>query len=138
VCLASALAAFAQTPDGPLGLPADNYNLAAEWGPSRTDIRHRVFGMMNAEWKHGVTGGLSVRYQSATPYTITTGFDNNGDTVSSAGDKRAVIEAYAQAFNLFNAVNSVGYSGVETSPFFGQPTSALAARRIELGMRLGF
>ena len=30
--------------DGPLALPADDANLAAEWGPAADDARHRVFG----------------------------------------------------------------------------------------------
>jgi hypothetical protein len=30
------------------------------------------------------------------------------------------------------------YSGVMTSPFFGQPTAALPGRRIDLGMRVAF
>ncbi|HEV3485825.1 MAG TPA: TonB-dependent receptor, partial [Vicinamibacterales bacterium] len=38
--------------DGPFSLPADNANLAAEWGPSPYDVRHRVSGMFNMDlWK---------------------------------------------------------------------------------------
>jgi hypothetical protein len=40
--------------------------------------------------------------------------------------------------NLTNRANLVGYSGVKTSPFFGRPTSAQGARRIRVGMNLGF
>jgi hypothetical protein len=45
-------------------------------------------------------------------------------------------------FNLFRLTidyqdpNPVGFSGVQTSPFFGQPTSALSSRRMEVGTRL--
>ena len=31
--------------DGAFGLPADNFDLAAEWGASPMDVRHRVTGM---------------------------------------------------------------------------------------------
>ena len=34
-------------------------------------------------------------------------------------------------------VNPIGYSGVMTSPFFGQPTAAMPARKIDVGMRDG-
>jgi hypothetical protein len=55
-----------------------------------------------------------------------------------AENKRFRIELFAQAQNLFNHTNPTGYSGVMTSPFFGQPTAALPGRRIELGARIGF
>ena len=32
----------------------------------------------------------------------------------------------------------IGFSGVQTSPFFGQPTAAIPGRRIETGMRFSF
>lgn len=40
--------------------------------------------------------------------------------------------------NLFNRVNRSSYVGVLTSPFFGLPTSAQAARRIEMGFRFNY
>ena len=55
-----------------------------------------------------------------------------------AEDKRIRFELFVSASNLFNTVNPIGYSGVMTSPFFGQPTAAMPARRIDLGMRVGF
>jgi hypothetical protein len=57
---------------------------------------------------------------------------------SGAENKRLRIELFASAQNLFNHTNAVGYSGVMTSPFFGQPTAALPGRRVELGARIGF
>ena len=139
----------------------------------------------------------SVRAQSALPYNITTGRDDNGDTVSNdrpsgvgrnsgrgrkqidvgarvswttgfgvratppqgpqvrivRGDnadplanmsgldgqnKRFGVELYAQAYNLLNRMNAINFSGVMTSPFFGQPTSAAPPRRVEIGTRLTF
>jgi hypothetical protein len=46
------------------------------------------------------------------------------------------LELFVRATNVFNAVNAQGFSGVLTSPFFGQPTAAAAPRRIVLGLRL--
>ena len=184
--------------DGAFSLPANSLDPGAEWGPSAMDVRHRVSSMVNVNLWKGFKLATNVNANSATPYTITTGRDNNQDTVSNdrplgvgrnsargsnrwdigarlsyvfgfgaragadgmgggqmvvirqggetpmggftggADDKRWRIELYAAATNLANHTNLVGYSGVMTSPFFGQPTSALAPRKIELGMRFGF
>jgi hypothetical protein len=184
--------------DGPFSLPADTYNLAAERGPAANDARHRFMSLANFPLPRRFRMATSVRVQSALPYNITTGRDDNGDTVSNdrpagvtrnigrgsaqvdlgarlswsigigtkppaaaggpqvrivrGGDadplssmggadglnKRYTIELYAQAYNLTNHLNALNFSGVLTSPFFGQPTSAAAPRRMEIGARLTF
>jgi carboxypeptidase family protein len=48
------------------------------------------------------------------------------------------FEAFARASNVLNLVNPQNFSGVLTSPFFGQPTSAGAPRRVVLGTRMWF
>jgi hypothetical protein len=53
-------------------------------------------------------------------------------------DKRFRTEFFVQATNLFNTVNPIGFSGVQTSPFFGRATAALPGRRLETGMRFSF
>jgi hypothetical protein len=55
-----------------------------------------------------------------------------------AEDKRIRFELYVSAQNLFNHVNPIGFSGVMTSPFFGEPTAAMPGRRVDLGVRIGF
>lgn len=55
-----------------------------------------------------------------------------------AANKRYRIEFYVAAQNVTNHDNYIGYSGVVTSPFFGQPTNVLNPRKIELGARFGF
>jgi len=167
--------------DGPLALPMDSSNLAAEWGPSAGDVRHRVFGYVRARLPYGLSAGLGARAQSGAPYTIRTGFDDNGDEVLNdrpagvgrntergewhvlsdlrlgwmvgghppdrdrggrgregrgQGGRDAGAEVYAQITNLFNTTNFIRYSGVMTSPLFGEPTAALPGRRMELGLRL--
>jgi hypothetical protein len=67
--------------DGPLSLPSDSNNPDADWGPAAMDIRHRLFFMLNTPLALGVRAGLQAQYSSAPPYTITTGEDDNGDTV---------------------------------------------------------
>ncbi|HEX3646253.1 MAG TPA: TonB-dependent receptor [Vicinamibacterales bacterium] len=183
--------------DSPFGLPADNHNLAAERGPALGFARHRFMSLANLPLKHRFRLGTSLRVQSGTPYNITTGRDDNGDTVSNdrplgvtrntgvgtaqvdlglrlswslalggavpppagpqvrvvrgdsadplgsmggmeGGGKRYGIELYAQAYNALNHFNALNFSGVTSSPFFGQPTSAAPPRRVELGARLTF
>jgi hypothetical protein len=184
--------------DGALSLPVDNFNPGAEWGPSATDVRHRVGGMLNMNLWRGFKLASTFNANSAPPYNITTGHDDNNDTVSNdrpegvgrnsaraaarvdlgarlsysfgfgqrpgadgpggqmimirggaietpmggfsggAEDKRWRIELYLAATNVLNHTNLTGYSGVLTSPFFGEPTSAGAARKLEVGARFGF
>ena len=55
-----------------------------------------------------------------------------------AADKRYQVNFYIAASNLTNHNNYVGYSGVTTSPFFGQATNVANPRKVELGVRFGF
>jgi hypothetical protein len=67
--------------DTPLSLPADNSNLRVERGASLFDARHRLSAVLNTEIWKGVRLGVIFYGSSATPYDVTTGFDDNGDTV---------------------------------------------------------
>ncbi len=183
--------------DSPFSLPSDNFKLRADCGPAASDLRHLISGFVSKRLPKGF--GISTIFQatSALPYNITTGFDNNHDTVINdrpvgfsrnsargasrweigsrlswgkdfgpeqqqtgapqvrmirvgSGDgaappaigmgatKKYRLEFYAQAFNLLNHANLGAFSGVQTSPFFGQATSAQSPRRFEVGMRLNF
>src|SRR5262249_1472533 len=161
------------------------------------DARHRVMSLVNVPLVQRVRLATAFRVQSGLPYNITTGRDDNGDTVSNdrpagvprnsgrgsaqvdlgvrvswsigfggaapppagpqvrivrgaradpprtmpageGGERRYALEFYAQAYNALNHLNALNYSGVITSPFFGQPTSAAAPRRAEIGTRLTF
>jgi outer membrane receptor protein involved in Fe transport len=44
----------------------------------------------------------------------------------------------AEINNLLNKTNYQGYSGVQTSPFFGLPTRARDPRRVALSVRFDF
>jgi hypothetical protein len=188
--------------DGPFSLPADNYDLAAEWGPAGGIPRHIASAVMNTNLVKNLRLAVSASARSGAPYNVTTGRDDNGDTVfndrpggtgrnsaksaksfdaaarltyafgfgqrppstggpmgqtliirgggAGAGDllsgiggggaenKRVRIELFVAASNVFNNVNPLGYSGVMTSPFFGRATGAGAARKIDVGMKVGF
>lgn len=191
-------AQFINESDGPLALPANSHDPAGERGPALTDARHRFSGLVSASLPMRLRVGASVRTQSALPYNITTGRDDNGDTVSNdrpsgigrnsgrgrtqadvaarlgwsigfgarpatgpgsgpqgrtrgedgnplaglgAGldlTKRYNVEISLQAFNLLNRTNAINIAGVQTSPFFGLPTSAALPRRLEIGVRMSF
>jgi hypothetical protein len=188
--------------DGAFSLPADSYDLAAEWGRVGGVPRHIASAVMNTSLTRTVRFAASATARSGRPYNLTTGRDDNGDTVfndrpagvprnsltsqgmweiaarvtyafgfgerppsaggpggpqmimirggGGAGDllgglsgggadnKRIRIELFIAAANLANTVNPVGYSGVMTSPFFGLPTAAGPARKIDVGMKIGF
>ena len=188
--------------DGPFSLPANSYDLAAEWGPAGGIPRHIASAVMNTNLVTNLRLAMSTSARSGAPYNITTGRDDNGDTVFSdrpagtgrnsarsaksfdvaarltyafgfgqrqpsaggpvgqtliirgvgagAGDllsgmggggaenKRLRIELFVSASNVFNNVNPLGYSGVMTSPFFGRATGAGPARKLDVGMKVGF
>ncbi len=183
--------------DSPFSLPSNNFNLHADRGPAANDFRHLISGFISKRLPMGLAISTVFQATSALPYNITTGFDNNGDTVINdrpagvgrnsargasrweigsrlswgrdfgpeqqqtggpqirmvrigggdgaappalpgAATKKYRLEFYAQAFNLLNHANLGAFSGVETSPFFGQATSAQPPRRMELGMRFNF
>jgi hypothetical protein len=188
--------------DGAFSLPANSYDLAAEWGRVGTVPRHVASAVMNTNLTKALRLGVSASARAGLPYNMTTGRDDNGDTVfndrpagvgrntltshgmwdmaarvtyafgfgerppstgagggpmimirsvgGGAGDllgglggggaenKRIRVELFASASNLFNIVNPAGYSGVMTSPFFRQPTAAGPARKIDVGMKIGF
>ena len=65
--------------EGALSLPPNSFDLSQEWGPSRQDVRHRLFASMNTDVKAGFRLNMNVRAQSASRYNITTGLDENRD-----------------------------------------------------------
>jgi hypothetical protein len=72
--------AFADS-DGAGSFPANNYDLATEWGRAGFDIRHRVQLGGNFSWlPFGFRLSPNVNWQSAPPINITSGLDLNGDT----------------------------------------------------------
>ena len=105
--------------DSPFGLPADNYNLAAERGPALGFARHRFMSLANLPLKGRVRLGASLRLQSGTPYNIITGRDDNGDTVSNdrpAGVGRNSGIGTAQADLGVRLSWSVAFGGAAPPP----------------------
>jgi hypothetical protein len=69
--------------DGATSLPVNGTNLDGQWGPSRNDVRHRVFGFVTTPLPKGFRVNTNVMFQSGQPYNITTGGDDNGDAVGN-------------------------------------------------------
>ena len=67
--------------DGPLSLPADNLDLRAERGTAGDDMRHRLTITTGLGLFKGWRLTPTFFYSSPRPYNITTGRDDNSDTV---------------------------------------------------------
>ena len=91
--------------DGANQTPANSYDLSTEWGRSNRDARHQIFlgGSVSLPWQVRLNPLLSI--SSGRPFNITTGRDNNRDTLfndrpafASADDSEAIITR----FGIFN------------------------------------
>jgi hypothetical protein len=149
--------------DGPFSVPPSG-TLSTEWGPAPFNRRHRVHASLTSQPIKNVTAMINFAANTGTPYTITTGFDDNGDGIFNdrpvgigRGTRRmpgqATLSAnlsYAiglgksrvtwtvNAMNLTNHDNYTGVSGVLTSPFFGRATSVQNPRKIDVGVSVTF
>src|SRR5262245_10602761 len=67
--------------DGASSFPANQYDVRGEYGRAAYDIRHRFFagGAVNARW--GISLNPFITILSGAPFNITTGLDNNGDSL---------------------------------------------------------
>jgi hypothetical protein len=70
--------------DGINTVPANPYNLAGEYGPAATDVRHRVTfgGSVNTKWNLRISPFVVV--QSGAPFDVTAGSDLYGTTLFNA------------------------------------------------------
>lgn len=66
--------------DGAFGVPPTG-DLGTEWGPSNNDRRHRFGINYNNQIIKNLGVGIGMNMTSGTPYTIRTGFDDNGDLI---------------------------------------------------------
>jgi hypothetical protein len=76
---------FSKTQDntnGPFFLPANNFDFSPEWGRSDFDQRHRFNLAGTADLPKAFRFGVFATLGSGLPFNITTGRDNNGDTVA--------------------------------------------------------
>ena len=177
--------------DGPFSTPATG-SLDDEWGSAPFHVPHRFNVTVNNQIVRNWLWNVNFNTSSGNPYTIRTGFDENGDlifndrplgigrntergeqqwnlnvasaytitfgrqttlppgigvigggggpqvvTVNNSG-ARYRLQFVVQVQNVTNNANYSGYSGVRTSPFFGQPTSVQGTRKVDMGVQLSF
>jgi hypothetical protein len=162
--------------------PPPTGSLEDQWGPAGGDQRHRYRASISTQALRRLNVNFSWDANTGGPYTITTGYDENGDaifndrpvgtprgtarlpfrsTISSnisytvplgpqaptgggpgdrgprgGGGKGITFNVSMQ--NLTNHDNYVGFSGVQTSAYFMQPTSVANPRQIDFSVRFGF
>ncbi|PYR51184.1 MAG: hypothetical protein DMF95_08905 [Acidobacteria bacterium] len=68
---------------GPFALPAYDRDLSAEVGRADSDRRHRFTLAGTLTFTSTIRVGAIAKLASGAPFDITTGFDNNGDTVAN-------------------------------------------------------
>ena len=98
--------AFARSDtDAATTTPANSYDLSTEFGRSVLDQRHQFYFEAFVELPWGIQLSPNVYAASAAPFNITTGSDNNGDTLFTdrpafalAGDPGAIVTP----FGIFN------------------------------------
>ena len=185
---------FQSNSDGAFATPATG-RIADDWGPAPGSAIHRGQAGLSLGWLRNLNAQFNLNASTGTPYTITTGRDDNGDlifndrpegygrnsarnpgqwtvsafinygftfgprqnnlppgilinggrdggltvsTVAPPSLGRYRISFTCQIQNLTNHTNLGNYSGNRLSPFFGRAQTALGARRIDVGMNLGF
>src|SRR5262249_5672267 len=119
--------------DRPAGVGRNSARGAGQW-----DLSSRLswsFSFGKKPDNQGI-GGPQVR--------IIRGGADSGEMLGAMGsmpspdDRRFRAQFFIQATNALNHVNPIGFSGVQTSPLFGQAVAATPGRRIEMGMRFAF
>jgi hypothetical protein len=102
--------------DGAFNQPMDNYNMALDWSRSNNDTRHNFNAnvMLTAPW--GFRLASRIFASSGRPYNITTGTDDNGDTVTNdrpAGLPRNAGEGPGNFDMSFNITKTITLRGGE-------------------------
>ena len=95
--------------------PADSYDLAGERGPADHDQRHRFNLAGVFDLPGDFTLGCVVSLSSGAPYNITTGFDDNQDTVfndrPNLGNPAAPFQSFAVDGREVGGTPGVLYDG---------------------------
>jgi Carboxypeptidase regulatory-like domain/TonB dependent receptor-like, beta-barrel len=110
--------------DRPEGIGRNTFRTTGQW---------TVNGFFNYGWQFGKpverAGGISIRNEGG-------GLAVSQGAAQSAGRFRLSVNVNVQ--NLTNHGNLTGYSGTLTSSLFGQPTSVLGTRKVDIGVGLSF
>jgi hypothetical protein len=94
--------------DGAFATPATG-SLAAEWGPASNDVRHRLNVFIGTQALRNLIANLNISYSSASPYTIRSGIDSNGDLLFTDRPD-GIGRNSARGADQFNIFGSFGYN----------------------------
>jgi hypothetical protein len=105
--------------DGAFSVPAFG-DLDLDWGPAGNDVRHRLNATLNNQIIKNLQVSLSFNSSSATPYTLRTGFDDNGDLIFN--DRPAGVGRNTERGDgAFNMNMNVTYNWTFGPPAGGPP-----------------
>ncbi len=111
--------------DRPAGVARNTQLTASNW-------------MLNMFMGYSFTFGPSIQLPPGIQFGPGAGGTLTVTTVTRPDQGRYRMAVNVFINNLTNRANLMGYSGVLTSPFYGQPTSAQGARRIQVSTNLQF
>lgn len=117
--------------EGAFNVPPSG-TLATEWGPSGFDRRHQGYVGINSSALRNLSVSLSFQASAGTPYSIRTGYDDNGDLIINdrpAGVGRNTLRAGWQwnSFGSFSYRIGIGKKAASTGSGIDIATIARAA-----------
>jgi hypothetical protein len=105
--------------DGAFSVPAFG-DIDFDWGPANNDVRHRLNATLNNQIVKNLQMGISFNSSSATPYTLRTGLDDNGDLIFN--DRPAGVGRNTERGDgAFNMNMNVTYNWTFGPPAGGPP-----------------
>ena len=99
---------------------APSGNLDLEWGPANNDIRQRANFSINNQIIKNLGVAFNINGQGGSPYTLRTGFDDNGDLIFN--DRPAGIQRNTERAATHFTINmNVSYNWTFGPPAGGPP-----------------
>ena len=108
-----------------IAISPDDQFREGEWGPTRTDERHRIVASGVIDLPMGFQVAPILQWASARPYTPFTGFDINGDGQTNIVDRLCAttsLDAVFAARGDLNAVRALNPNGCARAPVNSQRT----------------
>lgn len=116
---------------GPFWYPADSYNPHLDWARSDYDQRHRFNSAATLALGKTFRLGTFVSVASERPYTVTTGRDNDGDTI--VNDRPAGLARNTGAGRAFAQLD-LRFTCLLRAPRFLDRARRSTSRNVELSM----
>ncbi len=93
---------------------SNSYNIHQDYGRSQYDRHYGLFTGIDADLKYGVHAGAFLATRGGQPFNITTGQDNNGDTIYN--DRPSFASAASNPANVIHT----GLGNFNTVPVAGE------------------